>query len=102
MLIGTGQYWLNTTIFITWDDWGGFYDHVALPIYNSYEYGFRVPLVIVSPYAKLGYVSHVTHDFGSILRFIEETFGLPSLGYRGFARRWPLRLRRLPSAVAPT
>jgi phospholipase C len=79
--IGASQYWSNTTIFITWDDWGGFYDHVAPSIYNSYEYGFRVPLIIVSPYAKPAYVSHVTHDFGSILRFIEEKFGLPSLGY---------------------
>ena len=79
--IGTSQYWSTTTIFITWDDWGGFYDHVPPPIYNSYEYGFRVPLLVVSPYAKPGYVSHVTHDFGSILRFIEEKFGLPSLGY---------------------
>ena len=79
--IGTSQYWSNTTIFITWDDWGGFYDHVAPPIYDSYEYGFRVPLIIVSPYVKSGYVSHTRHDFGSILRFIEETYGLPSLGY---------------------
>ncbi len=79
--IGTSQPWWNTTIFITWDDWGGFYDHVAPPIYNSYEYGFRVPLLVVSPYAKPGYVSHITHDFGSILRFTEETVGLPSLGY---------------------
>jgi phospholipase C len=79
--IGASPYWSNTAIFITWDDWGGWYDHVAPQIYNSYEYGFRVPLIVVSPYAKTGYVSHVTHDFGSILLFIEETFNLPSLGY---------------------
>ncbi|HUE50771.1 MAG TPA: alkaline phosphatase family protein [Terriglobales bacterium] len=79
--IGTSQYWSNTAIFITWDDWGGWYDHVAPTIINSYEYGFRVPLIVVSPYAKSGYVSHVTHDFGSILKFIEQNFGLPSLGY---------------------
>ena len=48
---------------------------------SGYVYGFRVPLVIVSPYAKPGYVSHVTHDFSSILRFTEEVFGLPSLGF---------------------
>ena len=71
----------HTAIFITWDDWGGWYDHVAPSIYNSYEYGFRVPLIVVSPYAKRSYVSHVTHDFGSILKFIEEDFNLPSLGY---------------------
>jgi phospholipase C len=79
--IGQSQYWQNTVILITWDDWGGWYDHVAPSIYNSYEYGFRVPLIVVSPFAKQGYVSHVTHDFGSILHFIEEVYNLPSLGY---------------------
>jgi phospholipase C len=79
--IGHSPYWAHTAILITWDDWGGFYDHVAPRIYDSYEYGFRVPLIVVSPYAKSGYVSHVTHDFGSILKFIEGVYGLPSLGY---------------------
>jgi len=79
--IGHSPYWAHTVILITWDDWGGFYDHVAPKIYDSYEYGFRVPLIVVSPYAKSGYVSHVTHDFGSILKFIEGVYGLPSLGY---------------------
>ncbi len=79
--IGKSQYWNSTAILITWDDWGGWYDHVAPPIINSYEYGFRVPLVIVSPYAKAGYISHQTHDFGSLLKFIEKTYDLPSLGY---------------------
>jgi phospholipase C len=80
--IGNSPYWSNTAIFITWDDWGGWYDHVPPPKpRNSYEYGFRVPLIVVSPYARRGYISHVQHDFGSILKFIEETFGLPSLGY---------------------
>jgi len=67
--IGNSQYWSSTAIFIAWDDWGGWYDHVAPTIHNSYEYGFRVPLIVVSPYAKRGYVSHVTHDFGSLLKF---------------------------------
>jgi phospholipase C len=79
--IGNSPYWANTAIFITWDDWGGFYDHVAPQIINSYEYGFRVPLIIISPYARRGYISHVTHDFGSILHFIENTYGLGSLGF---------------------
>lgn len=70
-----------TAIFIIWDDWGGFYDRVAPPIYNSYEYGFRVPWIIVSPYAKQQYVSHVTHHFDSILKFIEKNFVIPSLGF---------------------
>jgi phospholipase C len=86
--IGNSQYWANTAIIITWDDWGGWYDHVAPKVINDgvswgsgYVYGFRVPLVVVSPYAKAEYISHVTHDFGSILNFIETTYGLPSLGY---------------------
>lgn len=79
--IGNSPYWSDTAIFIAWDDWGGWYDHVTPPIYNYYEYGFRVPLVVVSPYAKAHYVSHEKHDFGSILRFIEENFYLTTLGY---------------------
>lgn len=86
--IGNSQYWANTAIIITWDDWGGWFDHVAPKVINDgvswgsgYVYGFRVPLIIVSPYAKAQYISHDTHDFGSILKFIEERYGLPSLGY---------------------
>jgi phospholipase C len=77
--IGQSQFWDSTAIFILWDDWGGFYDHVAPPQLDSMGLGFRVPLIVVSPYAKKGYVSHVEHEFGSILRFSEETFGLPQL-----------------------
>jgi len=81
--IGTSQYWQDTAIILTWDDWGGWYDHVAptLVANNSYEEGFRVPLVVISPYARAAHISHVHHDFGSILKFIENTFGLHSLGY---------------------
>ena len=79
--IGNSQYWDNTAIIITWDDWGGWYDHVAPRVINSYEYGFRVPLIVVSPFAKQGYVSHDNYDFGSILKFIEEVYHLHSLGY---------------------
>ena len=86
--IGNSPYWANTAIIITWDDWGGWFDHVAPKVINDgvswgsgYVYGFRVPLIIVSPYAKTAYISHVTHDFGSILKFIETNFNLPSLGY---------------------
>jgi phospholipase C len=90
--IGNSAYWSNTAIIITWDDWGGWYDHVAPRVINDdtswgsgYVYGFRVPLIVVSPYARAGYISHVTHDFGSILRFIEETFSLSSVGYADVA-----------------
>jgi phospholipase C len=86
--IGNSPYWANTAIIITWDDWGGWYDHVAPKVINDgkswgsgYVYGFRVPLIVVSPYAKTAYISHTTHDFGSILKFIETTYNLPSLGY---------------------
>ena len=80
--IGNSEYWSNTAIIIAWDDWGGWYDHVPPPqMLNAYEYGFRVPMIVVSPYAKPAYISHATHDFGSILKFIEKTFGLGSLGY---------------------
>jgi phospholipase C len=86
--VGNSQYWNNTAILITWDDWGGWYDHVAPKVVNDgvswgsgYVYGFRVPLIVVSPYAKAKTIDHTTHDFGSILKFIETTFNLPSLGY---------------------
>jgi phospholipase C len=86
--IGNSPYWANTAIIITWDDWGGWYDHVAPKVVDDgvswgsgYVYGFRVPLIVVSPYAKAAYISHTTHDFGSILKFIETTYGLPSLNY---------------------
>ncbi len=78
--IGKSPYWSSTAIFIIWDDWGGWYEHVKPPQYNSYELGFRVPLIVVSPYAKTAFVSHKRHEFGSILKFIEETFALGSLG----------------------
>jgi phospholipase C len=78
--IGKSSYWNNTTIFVTWDDWGGWYDHLAPKMYDSYELGFRVPLIVISPYAKPGFVSHKPHEFGSILKFVEREFNLGSLG----------------------
>lgn len=80
--IGNGPGWNSTAIIITWDEWGGYYDHVVPPHVDYMGLGFRVPLIVVSPYAKSGYVSHVTHEFGSILHFAETTFGLPSLNTR--------------------
>jgi phospholipase C len=77
--VGESQYWDSTAIVVTWDDWGGWYDHVRPSLYNSYELGFRVPLIVISPYAKNHYVSHVQHEFGSILKLTEKVFGLPSL-----------------------
>jgi phospholipase C len=79
--VGKSKYWNNTAIFITWDDWGGWFDHVKPVVYSSYEVGFRVPLIVVSPYAKRGYVSHVQHEQASILKFVEKNWNLGSLGY---------------------
>ena len=78
--LGTSQYWKNTAILLLWDDWGGWYDNVPPAQINYTSLGFRVPIVIISPYAKPGYVSHTQYDFGSILKFVEQTFGLGSLG----------------------
>jgi len=78
--IGQSAYWKDTAIFVVWDDWGGWYDHVTPTVYNSYELGFRVPLIVIGPYAKAGYISTRQHEFGSILKFTEEVFNLGSLG----------------------
>lgn len=74
------QYAKNTVIFVTWDEWGGWFDHVYPPQVDLYGLGFRVPLLIVSGYTKPGYISHVQHEFGSVLRFTEENWGLGQLG----------------------
>jgi phospholipase C len=81
---GGAGYWSNTAIFITWDDWGGWYDHEAPTILDDYQYGFRVPLVVVSAYTPKGLINNNRHDFGSILKFIEHNFGLP-IGGLNFA-----------------
>ncbi len=80
--IGASRYWKDTAIFVIWDDWGGWYDHVRPPYIDQNGAGFRVPLIAISPYAKHGYVSHVQLETASVTHFIEEVFGLPSLGQR--------------------
>jgi phospholipase C len=78
--VGQSQYWNSTAIVVVWDDWGGFYDHVPPPFLdNQGGLGFRVPMLVISPYAKAGYVSHTQYEFGSIIRFIEDTFDLGRL-----------------------
>jgi phospholipase C len=79
----TLTYWQDTAIFITWDDWGGWYDHEPPTLLSvpkegqgDYQYGFRVPLVVVSAYTPMGYVDNERYDFGSILRFVENNFGI--------------------------
>ncbi|HTS36982.1 MAG TPA: alkaline phosphatase family protein [Candidatus Solibacter sp.] len=77
--IMSGPQWNSTAIFLVWDDFGGFYDHVPPPYDDSYGLGMRVPFLIISPYAKAGYISHTQYEFSSVLKFVEERFGLPPL-----------------------
>ena len=77
-----GPDWKSTAIFVAWDDFGGFYDHAAPPEEDQYGLGPRVPLLIISPYAKAGFISHTTYEFSSVLAFIEERFGLSALSDR--------------------
>ena len=77
--IGKSKYWDSTAIFIFWDDYGGWYDPEP-PAKVDYDgLGMRIPMLIVSPYAKNGYISHTHYEHGSILKFVEETFGLAPL-----------------------
>jgi phospholipase C len=84
--IGQSSYWNSVAIVIVWDDWGGFYDHVPPAFFDNWGgLGFRVPMMVVSPYAREavpsqpGYISHTQYEFGSILRFIEDNWTLGSL-----------------------
>jgi phospholipase C len=78
--IGKSPDWKSTAIVVLWDDYGGWYDHVAPPQLDFRGLGMRVPCLIISPYAKKGYVSHTQYEFGSVLKFVEQAFGLPALG----------------------
>jgi phospholipase C len=86
--VGESSYWDSTAIIVVWDDWGGFYDHVPppKPLDDFGGLGFRVPMLIVSPYAREtsskqpGYISHTQYEFASILLFIESVFNLPTVG----------------------
>lgn len=77
--VGKSPFWNSSAIFIMWDDWGGWFDPVN-PVYEDYDgLGFRVPLLMISPYAKQGYVTHVQYETASVLRYIEDNFGLPPM-----------------------
>ena len=105
-------YWSDTAIVITWDDWGGWYDHETPPILDGnqgdYQYGFRVPLLVVSAYTPRHYINNVKpHDFGSVLKLIEGVFNLGE-GALGFADaratgdlRSFFRFRRAPRPFNP-
>jgi phospholipase C len=66
--------WRSTAIFVTWDDWGGFYDHVAPPKVDNAGYGIRVPAFLISPWARKGYIDHQTLSFDAYLKLIEDVF----------------------------
>ncbi len=101
-------YWQNTAILITWDDWGGWYDHV--PPYligqsngwgKSYVYGFRVPLMVVSAYTPAGFVSNTNNDFGSMLKFVENNFGLGLIGPGFYADSYADDLQEFFTLTSP-
>lgn len=77
--IGTSKDWNSTAIVLLWDDWGGWYDNVPPAQIDYTSLGFRVPMIVISPYAKPHFVSHTQYDFGSVLKYVEETFNLGSL-----------------------
>lgn len=95
-IMNSTQYWVNepTAIFITWDDSGGWYDHVPPPVLDQYGLGIRAPLIVISPFTPLalnqnqqpaGSISHVQYEHSSVLRFVEDLFGLPSMTNRDSA-----------------
>jgi phospholipase C len=69
-----GPEWNSTAIFLAWDDWGGFYDHVVPPAVDQNGYGLRVPGLVISPYARKGFIDHQTLSFDAYLKFIEDDF----------------------------
>ena len=85
--VGQSKYWNSTAIIVLWDDWGGWFDHVHPPQYADPQsharegLGFRVPLIVISPYAKAGYISHQQHEVASTLHYIEFVFGLHPIGF---------------------
>ncbi|HEY1974924.1 MAG TPA: alkaline phosphatase family protein [Candidatus Baltobacteraceae bacterium] len=77
--IGQSPYWKTTAILVVWDDWGGWYDHVAPPQLDYAGLGFRVPMLVISPYVDRGTISHKQYEFGSIIRFVENNWKLGRL-----------------------
>jgi phospholipase C len=82
--IGKSSNWGSTAIVVVWDDWGGWYDNVPPPQKDFAGLGIRVPCLIISPYSKNGAVVHTQYEFGSILKFVEQTFSLPPIGNPAF------------------
>jgi len=80
--VQSSPYWSSTVIFLTWDDFGGWYDHVTPPQVDRNGLGFRVPLLMISPLAKAGFIDHTLSDHCSLLKFIERAFGAPAVTQR--------------------
>ena len=81
-MIMRSKYWKDTAIFLVWDDFGGFYDHVPPPHYDVMGLGPRTPLLIISPWAKQGYIDGTEYEFSSVLKFIETVNDLPCMTER--------------------
>ena len=96
--IGESSYWNSTAIVIVWDDWGGLYDNLNPPQLGYGGLGFRVPAIIVSPYAKPGYISKTQYEFGSILKYIETELAAQAARPYRQARDQHRRLLRLLAA----
>jgi len=80
--IMSSPYWSSTAVVLTWDDFGGFYDHVPPPHVDLYGLGPRVPALVISPWAKRGFTDHRTMEFASVFRLIETIFDLPPMTTR--------------------
>lgn len=96
-----GPEWSSTAIVVTWDDFGGFYDHVPPPVVDAYGLGPRVPLIVISPYSREGVVSHTVYEFGSVLQLIENRFRLKALGPRDVNANSLLDMFDFTQAPAP-
>jgi len=108
--IGESQYWGSTAIVVVWDDWGGFYDNAKPPIKDYGGLGFRVPAIVISPYAKPGYIATTQYEFGSILRYIEDNWNLGQLkttdsratsliGCFNYSQS-PIQFQKIPSSLS--
>lgn len=110
--LGESPYWKDSLVILTWDEYGGFYDHVRPPHVDRYGFGFRVPTLEISPYVSAGRIDSTVYDFTSILKYEEQAHGLPPLTKRTaqanpIAATLNLRQKPLPplligSPVAPS